>query len=85
MAKANVTPDAIKKIAKLIKQTEKNITDLNITLSDTYSTLLDVENTIAHLQRSIGIAESMLKPDATHNNSSLDCDNTQPTGDNRFD
>ena len=85
MAKANVTPDAIKKIAKLIKQTEQNISDLNITLSDTYSTLLDVENTIAHLQRSIGIAESMLKPDAIHNNTDLNLVNTEPTGDNRFD
>jgi len=85
MAKANVTPDAIKKIAKLIKQTEQNITDLNITLSDTYSTLLDVENTIAHLQRSIGKAESMLKPDAIHNNTDLNLVNTEPTGDNRFD
>ena len=76
MAKANVTPDAIKKITKLIKQTEKNITDLNITISDTYSTLLDVENAIAHLQRSIGMAESMLKPDAIHKNSHLNLVNT---------
>ena len=76
MAKANVTPDAIKKITKLIKQTEQNITDLNITLSDTYSTLLDVENTIAHLQRSIGKAESMLKPDAIHKNTDLKQVNT---------
>lgn len=76
MAKANVTPDAIKKITKLIKQTEKNITDLNITISDTYSTLLDVENAIAHLQRSIGMAESMLKPDAIRKNSNLNLVNT---------
>ena len=90
MAKANVTPDAIKKITKLIKQTEKNITDLNITISDTYSTLLDVENAIAHLQRSIGIAESMLKPDATQKQTQkeinlVNTDYDMPTGDNTLD
>ena len=86
MAKANVNPDAIEKITELIQQTEKNITELNVTLSETYSTLLEVENAIAHLQRVITRAESMLKPDATENIHTLyTTQEQQPTGDNTLD
>lgn len=89
MAKANVNPDAIEKITILIAQTEKSISELNATISDTYSVLLDVENSVAHLQRTLSLAESMLKPDATQNNTKqfnlVDTDYATPTGDNTLD
>ena len=85
MVKANVTPDAIKKILKQIAKTEKNLYKLNLTLTEVYNILLDVENSLAKTQRIIAKVEMLLKPDATQKQTNKKQINLVATGDKGID
>ena len=86
MVKANVTPDAIKKILKQIAKTEKYISKVNATLIETYNTLTDLENSITKSGIIIDRLEKMLNPDATQKQTkTINLVHTKPTGDNTLD
>ena len=86
MVKANVTPDAIKKILKQIAKTEKYISKVNATLVETYNTLTDLENSITKSGIIIDRLEKMLNPDATQKQTkTINLVHTKPTGDNTLD
>ena len=84
MVKANVTPDAIKKILKQIAKTEKYISKVNATLVETYNTLTDLENSITKSGIIIDRLEKMLNPDATQKQTKSNI-NLVHTGDNTLD
>ena len=84
MVKANVTPDAIKKILKQIAKTEKYISKVNATLIETYNTLTDLENSITKSSIIIDRLEKMLNPDATQKQTKSNI-NLVHTGDNTLD
>ena len=86
MVKANVTPDAIKKILKQIAKTEKYISKVNATLVETYNTLTDLENSITKSGIIIDRLEKMLNPDATQKQTKTNPNiNLVHTGDNGVD